>query len=354
MLSAPLADSLACPVATPRAPPIPPLAMLLSELAASNYSFITPTPLTHQRVVAHKAQRPRPAVKSGQPTTTLRDIFGWNLPFEAEAVRRDLLALMEDTGILRLHGDSFLSTVRVSCIDDDLFVHSAYPTTQDNAVFFGPDTYRFARFIQQGIELRQNWRVGAGRERVDTALRVLDVGCGSGAGGVVAARCLKKLGAPFNVVMNDINPLALHYTAVNSAFAGIPTELALGDALSAVGGQFDLVISNPPYLDDASARAYRHGGARLGRALSVRIAAEALSRLAPGGQLLLYTGVAIVDGVDPFMAEMLPLLARSDCDWSYAEIDPDVFGEELEQPVYAHVDRIAAVGLVATRHRAAS
>ncbi len=29
-----------------------------------------------------------------------------------------------------------------------------------------------------------------------------------------------------------------------------------------------------------------------------------------------------------------------------------VFGEQLEQPLYAHVDRIAAVGLVATRGKA--
>lgn len=357
MLSTSLADAPAYPVAAPRALPIPPLALLLSELAASNYSFITPTPLTHQRVVArrrHKAQQPNQSVASVQLASTLRDIFGWNFPFEAAAVRPNLLALMEDIGILRSHGDLFSSTVRVSSVDDDLFVHSAYPTTQDNAVFFGPDTYRFARFIKQGIKVTHSWRVGAGRAHGGRPLRVLDVGCGSGAGGVVAARCLKKLELPCTVFMNDINPLALHYTSVNSAFAGIPVELALGDALSAVGGQFDLIISNPPYLDDASARAYRHGGARLGRALSARIATQALARLAPGGQLLLYTGVAMVDGVDPFIAEMLPLLAQSDCDWLYTEIDPDVFGEELEQPVYAHVDRIAAVGLVVTRHSAAS
>ena len=357
MLSTPLADVLAYPVAAPRAVPIPPLARLLSELASSNYSFITPLPLTHQRVVAYRvreAQKPRQSLQSSQPPSTLRDIFGWGLQFEASSVRPDLLRLMEDIGILRCHGDLFSSTVRVSSVDDDLFVHSAYPTTQDNAVFFGPDTYRFSRFIQQGIELTHSWRIGAGRVHGGMPQRVLDIGCGSGIGGVVAARCFKKLELPVTVVMNDINPLALHYTAVNSAFAGIPVALALGDVLSAVGGQFDLIISNAPYLDNASARAYRHGGARMGRALSVRIAAEALSRLAPGGQLLLYTRVAIVDGVDPFMAEVLPLLARSDCDWSYTEIDPDVFGEELEQPVYAHVDRIAAVGLVATRHRAAS
>lgn len=353
MLSASVADSPAAVAATSHKRPIPPLALLLSELAASNYSFITPTPLTHQRVVAHRAQQPNPVARSNPLASTLRDIFGWNLQFEAAAVRRDLLKLMEDVGILQTHGGLFSSAVRVSSIDDDLFVHSAYPSTQDNAVFFGPDTYRFARFVQQGIAFRHGLQAGEKRERFDPALRVLDVGCGSGAGGVVAARCLDKLGVTYSVVMNDINPLALHYTAGNSTFAGIPVALAPGDALSAVTGQFDLVISNSPYLDDASARTYCHVGACLGHALSVRIAVEALARLAPGGQLLLSTGVAMVDGVDPFIAEMQPLLEKTNCDWSYTEIDPDVSGVELELPMYAHVDRIAAVGLVATRHKRA-
>jgi hypothetical protein len=35
--------------------------------------------------------------------------------------------------------------------------------------------------------------------------------------------------------------------------------------------------------------------------------------------------------------------------WRYQELDPDVFGEELEREVYRDVDRIAAVGLEARR-----
>ncbi len=325
---------------------VPALDWLLSELAASNYSFITPTPVTHQRVLSRQ--------KAGTPRT-LRDIFGWNLPFTGSDLRPELLEIMDAAGVLRTDGNLLSSTVRVASIEQDLFVHSAFPTVQENAVFFGPDTYRFARFIQQGLEpvgaaqgIQGNWATAVfGREL--RPLRVLDVGCGSGAGGIVAARCLKQAGMPFTVTMNDINPLALQYTAINAAFAGIPVELAAGDALSAVSGEFDLVISNPPYLDDPAARAYRHGGARLGRALSVRIALEALQRLAPGGQLLLYTGVAIVDGADPFIAELLPHLERAGYDFTYSEIDPDVFGEELERPVYAHADRIAAVGLTVMR-----
>lgn len=305
---------------------------VLRLVAATGYRFTTVTPLTHQRVLARRGR---------EPGSTLRDVFGWNLPFEAVALPPALLAGMEQAGIVRRDGSLLRSTVRIASLGDDLFFHSAYPTVEENAVFFGPDTSRFARFIGHALQ--------ALKPRGAVPLRVLDIGCGSGAGGIVAARALAEAGAAATVVMNDINPLALQYTAVNAEVAGVPVALAQGDALSAVQGTFDLIVSNPPYLDDAAQRAYRHGGARLGRALGVRIAAESLKRLAPGGRLLLYTGVAMVDGEDPFLSEVQPLLAASGFEWSYAEIDPDVFGEELERPVYAHIDRIAAVGLVARR-----
>ena len=63
-----------------------------------------------------------------------------------------------------------------------------------------------------------------------------------------------------------------------------------GEVLSAVCGNFALVIANPPHLDDPAA---------------------------------------------------------ADCSCAYEEIDPDLFGEELEQPVCASGDRITAVGPIA-------
>lgn len=313
------------------------LGLVLRHLAGSGYRFITPTPLTHQRVLARRGQ---------QLGFTLRDIFGWNMPFtlaSCDAMTRELLAAMRGAGVLQIRGDVMHSSLRVSSLGDDLLLHSAFPTTQDDAVFFGPDTYRFARFVQQGVAHMQT--------KTSQPLRLLDVGCGSGAGGLAAARALAKLqqAAPLEVWMNDINPVALQLTAVNAACAGIAVKPALGNALRAVKGDFDLIISNPPYLEDAAQRAYRHGGAGLGRALSVQIAKEALGRLLPGGRLLLYTGVAVVGGVDAFLTDMAPLLSNGQFVWSYSEIDPDVFGEELDQPTYAHVDRIAAVGLTVTQ-----
>ena len=315
------------------------MSTLLREVAASGYRFTTPTPLTHQRILARRSR---------QVADCWRDVFGWNLPFPRTILTPSLAAAMLAAGVMQPAGALLRSAVRIASLGDDLFLHSAYPTTPDDAVFFGPDTYRFARLIQQNL---------LPQEMDGQRLRVLDIGCGSGAGAITAVRSLTPQGhrgaVDIEVVMNDINPLALHFTRINAALAGIPIVIAEGDALSAVDGSFDLILSNPPYMDDSAQRAYRHGGARLGRALSVRIAAESLPRLAPGGRLVLYTGVAIIDGHDPFFAEMLPILAAADCDWHYEEIDPDVFGEELERPQYAQVDRIAAVGLVATRRRTA-
>ena len=37
--------------------------------------------------------------------------------------------------------------------------------------------------------------------------------------------------------------------------------------------------------------------------------------------------------------------------WVYREIDPDVFGEQLTEPGYEQVERIAAVALTVTRSR---
>ena len=301
--------------------PDPALVALLAALHDSGYQFTTPTPLTHQRVWQHRA---------GTPAVSLRDVFGWSLPFDAAVLPSTLFALAQQAGVLVREGARYRSTVRVSSLGGQRYLHSAFPTDAADAVFFGPDTYRFANFLRENLQ---------GESRA--GLRLLDIGCGSGAGGLVAASLCPQL----QLVLNDINPQALRFAAANAQAAGVAAEYALGDALSAVQGDFDLIIANPPYLADDSHRAYRDGGDRLGRALSVRMATEALPRLRPGGRLLLYTGVAMLDGGDPFLADMVPVLRAAGCTWHYEEIDPDVFGEELERIPYRSCDRIAAVGL---------
>lgn len=299
---------------------------LLQKLAAHQYAFTTPTPLTHARVVARPDRR---------LARSLTDIFGWSLPFAESAIDAELLALMRTADVLRSDAGLYRSAIRVSSLDGALFIHSAYPTLAADSVFFGPDTYRFARFVAANL----------GSMAAQSHRRCIDIGCGSGAGGIATARHLP--GSDW--LLADINPEALRLAAINARHADVAAETVLSDVLASTEGGFDLIISNPPYLADPQQRAYRHGGDGLGRELSLRIVAEACERLNRGGRLLLYTGVAIVDNRDPFLAELHRLLDARPLQWTYSEIDPDVFGEELEQPAYAGADRIAAVGLVVVR-----
>jgi release factor glutamine methyltransferase len=300
------------------------LVALGRALEDEGYAFVTVTPETHRRVMARATAAGRSSAGS------LRDVFGWSLPFEPSLLPPRMMELATAAGILAREGTRLRSKVRFSLLHEHLFVHSAYPTTTGDAVFFGPDTYRYCDLVL---------------EHARDATRLVDVGCGSGAGGIVAAERAER------VVLADINREALAFAQVNVVLAGIEqrVEIVESDVLAAVAGEVDLVIANPPYMVDPASRAYRDGGGRFGEALAVRIAREALSRLSPGGRLVLYTGAAVVDGVDTFLEAVRPVCAEATAELVYREIDPDVFGEEIElNDAYARVERIAAVGLVAS------
>jgi methylase of polypeptide subunit release factors len=181
---------------------------------------------------------------------------------------------------------------------------------------------------------------------VRKGLTLVDVGAGSGAGALCVARSLDRA----RIILADVNPKALGLSAVNAAINDVESaEIVLSDVLQGVDCDPDLVIANPPYLLDDELRLYRHGGGDLGISLAQRVATESLGRLAPGGRLVLYTGTPIVSGVDRFFEFVEPLLQLHCSQFIYEEIDPDVFGQELEKRAYANVDRISAVGLVAVK-----
>ncbi|MGK0476397.1 MAG: SAM-dependent methyltransferase [Oleispira sp.] len=295
-----------------------PLVSIANTLKQESYAFTAITPESHRTILDR-----------GLIARNLRDVFGWNRPFSPEVVPTEIFNGLINLGELNKEGDQYISTLRFATLFDDLYLHSGYPTTDQNAVFFGPDTYRYAKLL---------------REHVTSATRLVDVGCGSGAGGL----CLKD--RVENLCLADINPQALAYSRINAEIAGISArvETLYSDILSGIEGDVDLVISNPPYMVDDTERTYRHGGEKLGAALSVRIAEQALSRLTPGGKLVLYTASAIVDGVDTFWQAVKPLLLEDHHVIHYEEIDPDVFGEELQRQAYQTVDRLAVVGLVVT------
>jgi methylase of polypeptide subunit release factors len=295
---------------------------LLAALKERNYRFITPTPATHARIIARKSE-----------AQNLRDVFGWSLPFAPELLDAELLERVQSADCIEERGDLVTSNVRVSSLDDILFLHSAYPTEQQDSVFFGPDSYRFADFLKRELP------------RFNPRTHIVDIGAGSGVGGIIASRLIEDA----NISFTDINPLARDYVQANAIHARITGETLFyaGDGLDQVRGRIDCVIANPPYIIDAKHRAYRDGGARHGAAISLDWARQAAERLEPDGVLLLYTGSAIIDGEDEFKTALFETLAGFDI--NYREIDPDVFGEELDRDAYANVERIAVVGVVAVK-----
>ncbi|MEQ1490021.1 MAG: class I SAM-dependent methyltransferase [Terricaulis sp.] len=299
---------------------------LLAALEERGYQFVTPTPATHARVVARR-ERAR----------DLRDVLGWSLPFSPGAIEAEIVELLQSADLLDERGEMLLSKVRVSSLGDHLFLHSAYPTIAQDAVFFGPDSYRFATFLE--AELSKLSRRG----------HLVDFGAGSGVGAIVAAKHAD------DVSLLDINANALRLARANALHAEISFRISGAErwrflnagALEAVEGAIDCIIANPPYIADPAHRAYRDGGGMHGGELSLAWAREAAARLVSGGAFLLYTGSAIVGGEDELKAALGKALEGFDV--SYREIDPDVFGEELEREDYADVDRIAVVGLVAVK-----
>ena len=311
------------------------LVNLGNRLGQCGYAHITVTPETH-RLTEERAGHPE--------AESLADVLGRSRLFRPGRFPDWLIDGLEKAGELEERGGLLRSRVRFSTLGESLYVHSAHPTAASDAVFFGPDTYRFARLISQAME-------GWGGAPIE---RVLDIGCGSGAGGLFLLEGLAKrrvqAGIPVrapHLFLSDVNVRALRFARVNAALAGAQrVSLLLGDVLAPVKESMDVILSNPPYLVDPEARLYRNGGGTDGCGLSIRITKESLERLRPGGLFILYTGTPVMGGRHALRDALGDLLAPLHGQHTYAEIDPDVFADELRRPAYAGVERLAVVSLV--------
>ena len=104
-------------------------------------------------------------------------------------------------------------------------------------------------------------------------LRVLDLGCGCGVVGILAA---KKCGAE-NVVLADIDPEAVAVARLNARRNGVSdVTCVVSDGLTRVDQtDFDLILSNPPYQSDF--------------AVAKRFIEKGFNRLKIGGRMLMVT-----------------------------------------------------------------
>ena len=117
-----------------------------------------------------------------------------------------------------------------------------------------PVAYLLARKGFRSIELAVDSRVLVPRPEtellVELALalpprsRVLDVGTGSGA----VALALKQERPDLLVTGADISAAALEVARGNAERLALDVEFVLADLLAGLGGQWDAILSNPPYI----------------------------------------------------------------------------------------------------------
>lgn len=164
------------------------------------------------------------------------------------------------------------------------------------------------------------------RSGLSEGARVADIGTGSGC----LALSLARAGAV--VVATDLSQDALDLASANAIALGLQASVRFtrGDGLDALDGEapFDLLVSNPPYIDRADEPGLAPEVARWepplalyaddgGLALLRRILDGAPGRLKPGGLLALECG----QGQPALLAET----ARASGLWADVAVEKDVF-----------------------------
>jgi release factor glutamine methyltransferase len=160
--------------------------------------------------------------------------------------------------------------------------------------FFGLRLQVDARVLdpRSDTETLVEWALGLLPEA--SAQRVLDLGTGSGA----VALALQHQRPAAKVTAVDASAAALAVACANAQRLNLPVQFVLSDWMNAVPGPFELIVSNPPYVADGDPhlsaltheplKALTSGSDGLN---DIRhIIAQAPSRLAPGGWLLLEHG----------------------------------------------------------------
>ncbi len=152
--------------------------------------------------------------------------------------------------------------------------------------------------------------------------RVLDIGTGSGA--IALAIADEHPGA--QVTGTDSSADALAVASENVALTGLDVELVEGELFAGLEGPFDLVVSNPPYVDPGDVAAlppevgeHEPRAALIESGATEAIAGAARSRLVPGGSL----AFEVADGKANAVADLLRAFG-----YEQVTIEEDLAGRE--------------------------
>ena len=139
------------------------------------------------------------------------------------------------------------------------------------------------------------------------SLRILDLGTGSGA----ISLALQHARPDAQVWGVDASEAALNVARINAAQLQLPVQFMASDWFAQVQGEFDLIVSNPPYIADADPHlaALHHEPLQAlasgpdGLDDLRRIVAQAPDHLSPNGWLLLEHGFDQAEAVRALLTQ---------------------------------------------------
>ena len=211
---------------------------------------------------------------SGSPLDTLIRLFLIDVPCATEAVRKTF-------EILKI---------------EDLIEAGILSKTDDGMIEAGikilPHRGLYIAFDRPGIlltGLKENYVMGIGSSTLTLtnvtirkhSLNTLDLGCGCGYHALLAASHSDK------VYASDINGRALDFTRFNAALNGFENITCVNGSLFEPfdGQEFDLIISNPPFVISPEKRYIYRDGGMAGDELCRQIVKLAGNYMAEGGYL---------------------------------------------------------------------
>lgn len=222
----------------------------------------------------------------------------------AELHSKEVFELVKQAGLLvpkRDQADLLEPKIRVSNLypkpkGPNYYVHSPWPTTEVDSVFFGPDSYRYTRYLGTLTKQMPDCRIA------------IDMCTGAGVGAIHLAREFPEA----EVYGLDINPKALHLAGINAAHLCPDVEphklqMLYSDAYATVRdallGKVDVITIDPPFIADDN-RTYAQGG-YLGIEFTLDMLRKSHEMLRSGGEAWLHMAAPITfDGRDVFREEL--------------------------------------------------
>lgn len=243
---------------------------------------------THERIDRVRSRHREEAVRRGvnprDVDVLLADITGRSLPWVVA------------------HGEETVDAARIDQLMQRRYAGEPLQYIRGKADFFSREFLVDDRVLIPRPETELI--VEAVIERADRGARVIDIGTGSGCIAISVERERPDL----RVVAVDVSVAALAVAEKNRERLQSAVSFAASDVLAAIRGQFDLVVSNPPYIaeremDSLQTEVRDHEpvlaltpGIR-GTEVIQRILGDARRVLHPEGQLMMEIGFGQEDAV---------------------------------------------------------